>query len=51
MRTTRRFASPRRITGERKAIKMAARDLGDAKLGLSLDNVGLIEQVEGSLHR
>jgi hypothetical protein len=31
---------------------IAARDLGDLRPGLSLDNVAeLIEQVEGSLHR
>ena len=42
----------RRITGDRKAFKITARDLGELKPGLSLDNVAeLIEQVEGSLHR
>jgi hypothetical protein len=42
----------RRITGDRKAFKITARDLGELKPGLSLDNVAeLVEQVEGSLHR
>ena len=42
----------RRITGDRKAFKITARDLGELKPGPSLDNVAeLIEQVEGSLHR
>jgi plasmid stability protein len=36
----------------RPAFKITARDLGDPKPGLSLDNVAeLIEQVEGALHR
>jgi hypothetical protein len=35
-----------------RAFKVAARDLGDLRPGLSLDNVAeLIEQVEGPLHR
>jgi hypothetical protein len=42
----------RRITSLRQAFEVTARDLGDLKPGLSLDNVAeLIEQVEGSLHR
>jgi hypothetical protein len=33
-------------------FKVAVRDLGNLKPGLSLDNVAeLLEQVEGSLHR
>jgi hypothetical protein len=36
----------------RRAFRVAARDLGNLRPGLSLDNVAqLIEQVEGSLHR
>ncbi len=42
----------RRLTKGRQTFKITARDLGDLKSGLSLDNVAdLIEQVEGSLHR
>ena len=42
----------RRVTTRRQAFKITARDLGDLKPGLSLDNVAeLIEQVEGSLHQ
>ena len=42
----------RRLAKERQGFKITARDLGDLKPGLSLDNVAeLIEQVEGSLHR
>lgn len=41
----------RRVTS-RQAFKVTARDLGNLRPGLSLDNVTeLIEQVEGSLHR
>jgi plasmid stability protein len=36
----------------RKPFKAAVRDLGELKPGLSLDDVaGLLEQVEGPLHR
>ena len=48
----RRGLENRRATAERRAFKVSARDLGNLKPGLSLDNVGeLIEHVEGSLHR
>ena len=36
----------------RASFKIEARDVGNLRPGLSLDNIGeLIEQVEGSLHR
>jgi hypothetical protein len=42
----------RRATARRRAFKVTARDLGNLKPGLSLDNIAeLIEHVEGSLHR
>ena len=42
----------RRPAAPRKPFKVKARDLGDVRQGLSLDNVAeLIEQVEGPLHR
>jgi len=48
----RRGLENRRATAERRAFKVSARDLGNLKPGLSLDNVAeLIEHVEGSLHR
>jgi hypothetical protein len=41
-----------RSTAPRQPFKVATRDLGDLRPGLSLDNVWeLIEQVEGPLHR
>jgi hypothetical protein len=41
-----------RSTVSRQAFKITARDLGNLRPGLSLDNVAeLIEQVEGPLHR
>ncbi len=41
-----------RVTAQRGAFKINARDLGDLKPGLSVDNVAeLIEQVEGSAFR
>jgi hypothetical protein len=50
--TLRRGPASRRVTAQRQALKITARDLGDLKPGLSLDNVaGLIEQVEGSAFR
>jgi len=50
--TLRRGLESRRATAQRRAFKVTARDLGNLKPGLSLDNVGeLIEHVEGSLHR
>ncbi len=48
----RRGLASRRATAQRRAFIIAARDLGELKPGLSLDNVAeLIEQVEGPLHR
>ena len=50
--TLRRGLESRRATAQRCAFKVTARDLGELKPGLSLDNMAeLIEQVEGSLHR
>ena len=50
--TLRRGLASRRETALRRSFKITARDLGDLKPGLCLDDVaGLIEQVEGSLHR
>ena len=50
--TLRRGLTSRRVTAQRQAFKITARDLGDLKPGLSLDRVAeLIEHVEGSLHR
>jgi hypothetical protein len=50
--TLRSGLATRRAVAHRQAFKVAARDLGDLRPGLSLDNVAeLIEQVEGSLHR
>ena len=50
--TLRQGLASRRVTAERRLFKITARDLGDLKPGLSLDNVAeLIEQVEGPLHR
>jgi hypothetical protein len=42
----------RDATAPRQAFRITARDLGDLRPGLSLDDVaGLIEQAEGPLHR
>ena len=50
--TLRRGLESRCATAERRAFRVTARDLGDLKPGLSLDNIaGLIDHVEGSLHR
>jgi len=50
--TLRRGLESRRVTTRRQAFKVAARDLGNLKPGLSLDNIAeLLEHVEGSLHR
>jgi hypothetical protein len=50
--TLRRGLTSRRATAERQAFRITARDLGELRPGLSLDDVaGLIEQVEGALHR
>jgi hypothetical protein len=45
------LATPRATT-PRPPFKVVARDLGDLRPGLSLDDIaGLIEQVEGAPHR
>jgi hypothetical protein len=50
--TLRRGLASRRVTAQRQAFRITARDLGDLKPGLALDDIGgLIEQVEGALHR
>jgi hypothetical protein len=50
--TLRQGLENRRATTRRRAFKVTARDLGNLKPGLSLDNIAeLIEHVEGSLHR
>lgn len=50
--TLRRGLESRRATAQRRAFKVTARDLGNLKPGVSLDNIAeLIEHVEGSLHR
>ena len=42
----------RRATAGPQAFRVSARDLGDLRPGLCLDDVaGLVEQVEGALHR
>jgi hypothetical protein len=51
-KTLRRGLESRRATVRRRAFKVTARDLGNLKPALSLDNVAeLIEQVEGAPHR
>jgi hypothetical protein len=50
--TLRRGLASRDAGGRRQPFTIAARDLGDLRPGLSLDNTAeLIEHVEGSLHR
>ncbi|MPZ31726.1 MAG: DUF2191 domain-containing protein [Rhodospirillales bacterium] len=50
--TLRRGLATRRVGSAQLPFKVATRDLGDLRAGLSLDNIGeLIEQVEGALHR
>jgi hypothetical protein len=50
--TLRRGLASQRVTSRRQPFTVEARDLGDLKPGLSLDNVAeLIEQVEGSAFR
>jgi hypothetical protein len=42
----------KRVATRRRSFKVEARDLGNLRPGLSLDNVGeLLDQIEGSLHR
>lgn len=48
----RRGLATQRRTAPRRPYRISARDLGELKPGLSLDNVAeVIEQLEGSLHR
>jgi plasmid stability protein len=50
--TLRAGLASRRSASRRQAFTVAARDLGNLRPGLSLDNVAeLIEHVEGPLHR
>jgi hypothetical protein len=50
--TLRRGLESRRATAQRRAFRATARDLGNLKPGLSVDNIAeLIEQVEGAPHR
>jgi hypothetical protein len=49
--TLRRGLASHRATAHRAVVKITARDLGELRPGLSLDNIEeLIEQVEGPLH-
>jgi hypothetical protein len=46
------LASRRATTAQRRAFRITARDLGDLRPGLSLDNVAeAIDQIEGPVHR
>ena len=50
--TLRRGLASRRAAASREPFKIAPRDLGNLRPGLSLDNVAeLIEQIEAPLHR
>ncbi|WP_119274078.1 DUF2191 domain-containing protein [Taklimakanibacter deserti] len=50
--TLRRGLASRRITARQQPFKVMARDLGNLKSGLSLDNVAeLLDHVEGPLYR
>lgn len=50
--TLRRGLASRRATSSRQNFRIAPRDLGNLRPGLSLDNIAeMIEQIEGSLHR
>jgi hypothetical protein len=50
--TLRRGLASQRATSQPHPFKVAARDLGELRPGLSLDNVAeLIEQLEGSASR
>jgi hypothetical protein len=50
--TLRRGLESRRGTAQRRAFRVTARDLGNLKPGLSLDNIAeLVEHLEGALHR
>ncbi len=42
----------RRVAESAEAFRVTARDLGNLRPGLSLDNIGeLLERIEGPLHR
>jgi hypothetical protein len=50
--TLRRGFASRRVTSQRQIFKITARDLGNLRPGLSLDNIAeLIDQIEGPVHR
>jgi hypothetical protein len=50
--TLRRGLANRRATAQRQPFKVTARDLGDLKPGLALDNVAeLVERLESPLHQ
>lgn len=50
--TLRRGLAHRPVPASRRTFTVTARDLGDLRPGLSLDNVAdVIEQLEGALHR
>jgi hypothetical protein len=50
--TLRRGLLSRRGTAAREPFRVAARDLGDLRAGLSLDNIGdALERLEGPVHR
>ena len=50
--TLRRGLESRRAAVQREPFEVRARDLGNLKPGLSLDNIAeLIEHIEGSVHR
>jgi hypothetical protein len=50
--TLRRGLASRRATARPQAFRISARDLGDFRPGLCLDDVaGLVEQVESARHR
>jgi Ribbon-helix-helix protein, copG family len=50
--TLRRGLASRRAAAKPQTFRITARDLGNLRPGLCLDDVaGLIEQVEGALHR
>jgi hypothetical protein len=50
--TLRSGLASRRVAARRQPFKITARDLGDVRPGLCLDNVAeLIEQAEGPLHQ
>jgi uncharacterized protein (DUF2236 family) len=48
----RRGFAQKRAAAREQSFRIHARDLGELRPGLNLDNVGdLLEQIEGSLHR